>query len=165
MSGEWIDASAFENAAKALERKGFERAAGRTVAWALRRSANVVRRQVRAAAKPHRKRGRLSSNVRTSFAGTGLDFSAKVRSTGPVAHLIAGGVRPHAIEPGRVMAIHGAGKSGPIVGFATAVQHPGFRADPYFHRGVTAAGPEIKAIVDKSAETMRDELAFRMRGK
>ena len=41
-----IDASDFRQAADALEKAGFERQAGRTVAWAIRRSTNVVRRHV-----------------------------------------------------------------------------------------------------------------------
>jgi hypothetical protein len=162
-----IDASAFRDAARALERAGFERQAGRTVAWALRRSANAVRRHVRAELKGHRRTGHLAGNVRTRFGGAGLDFSARVKSGGPVAHLIAGGVQPHAIgvEHKRAMTIRGSGRGAGIEGFATVVQHPGFRADPYFTRGVKASAHDINDIVQKSADTMARELAYRMRSK
>jgi hypothetical protein len=163
-----IDASAFHDAAKALERAGFERQAGRTVAWALRRSGNVVRRHVRAELKRHRRTGRLAGNVRTRFSGVGLGFSARIWSGGPIAHLIAGGVQPHAIavtDDKRAMTIRAPGRAGGVVGFAAAIQHPGFSGDPYFRRGVKAAAPEINAIVAKSAETMASELAYRMRSK
>ncbi len=161
-----IDASDFVAASKALERHGFERQAGVTVAYAIKRSATVVRRHVRKEVRSHRRRGRLSSNVVVRHRGAGLEFVATVKSAGPVAHLIAGGVAPHDIAPGSVMAIHGPGRSGPVIGFATAVRAPGFPADPYFARGVRGAAPEINAIIDKSADTMARELAFRMeRGK
>lgn len=167
-----INGDDFRKAAAALEKRGFDKAAGRTVAFALRRSANVVRRHVRAEARPHRKTGRLSGNVRTRFVGVGLAFVARVKSTGPVAHLIVGGVRPHKIGPppygrgsSKVMALHaGKGKSNSVVGFATVVSNPGFKGDPYFHRGVERSAPEINAIIDASAQTMVKELAYRMRG-
>lgn len=164
-----IDASDFVDASKALERHGFERQAGITVAYAIKRSANAVRRNVRGELKRHRKSGRLSRAVIVKSRGTGLDIVTKVKSAGPIAHLVSGGVAPHDIdaEPGGVMVIRGPGAGfRPTIGYATAVRHPGFQGDPYFARGVRKAAPEINAILQKSADTMARELAFRMeRGK
>jgi hypothetical protein len=179
-SRDWIDASAFDHAAAALERAGFERTAGSVAVKTLRKGANVVRKNVRAAVRRHRKTGRLSAGVRTKFTGAGMDFSARITSTGPIAHLIAGGVRPHEIGPppyGRgsssVMAIRasGAGRSGPVnklikvsdaIGYATVVHNPGFAADPYFHKGVQNSLPEINALAKAGAEAMATELKDRM---
>lgn len=167
-----INADAFRNAAKALEKEGFDRAAGRTVAFGLRKAANAVRRGVRAEARRHRKTGKLNSGVRTYFKGIGLNFEARVKTTGPVAHLIVGGVTPHPIAGppygrgnSQVMALHASGKAGALIGFAKVVQHPGFKADPYFHNGVKRAAGDINEAIKKSAETMTKELAYRMRGK
>lgn len=157
-----VDMTAFKHAAHELERHEFQAAAGRTVAYALRRAANAIRRKVREALRGHRRTGRLASNVRVRYQGTGLAFESLVWSSGPIAHLIVGGVRPHRIEPGKVMPIHASGRRGPVVAFAYAVESPGFPADPYFRKGVKAAAPEINAIFDKSAETMAAELAYRL---
>ena len=106
----------------------------------------------------------MSSNVRVRFRGFGMDTVAGVRSTGSGSNLIAGGVRPHHIEAGGgpMPMWGGKGKSAGITGFARAVEHPGFAADPFFTRGVRKAAPEINAITQKSADVMVKELAYRM---
>jgi hypothetical protein len=162
--GYGIDAEAFRKAAQALEKEGFDRAAGRTLAYGLRQSGNAIRRKVRAELRPHRRTGKMISNVRVKVVGWGMNQKVGVRATGSGSNLIAGGVRPHAItRDGGAMPIWaGKGKSAGITGFATAVQHPGFPGDPFFERGIHAAGPEVNAILQKSAETMAKELAYRM---
>jgi hypothetical protein len=161
-----VDAREFREAASKLTKAGFEKAAGRTVAWALRRSANLVRRNVRAFAKPHRRTGKMADKVRTRFTGAGMDFVAGVKATGAGSNLIVGGVRPHRIAPGKLMPLWaGKGKRAAVIGFARVVEHPGFEADPFVHKGIEASKPEIGDIFRKSAETMTSELAYRMRGK
>ena len=159
-----IDASAFDDAAQALERHGFERQAGRTTAWAIKRMGNAARRHVRAEARPHRRTGRLASQVRVVHRGTGLAATTRVTTGGSVAGLIIGGTAPHDIAPvrSRAIAMTGPGRAGPLIGFAAIVHHPGTRPDPYFARGVRAAGPEMREITDQAADTMARELAYRM---
>lgn len=157
-----VDARDFERAAAALEGHGFDRVAGRTVQGAIRKMINAVRRHVRAAAKPHRRTGRLSSNVRVYFTGQGMDFVGRVKAAGPVAHLIIGGVRPHQIRTRHVMALRGPGRAAPVIGFAQAVQHPGFRADPFFARGVSDASADMQQIIEQAADRMVDDLTYRL---
>lgn len=157
-----LDTDDFERAAKVLDEPMFRRITGRIIPGAIRKSANAVRKHVRAQIRPRRRTGRLASNVRIYHSGSGLAFQSKVRSTGPVAHLIAGGVKAHAIEPGKVMPIHGPGRNPAVVGFATAVQHPGFRPDPYFARGVRESQRDIDAIIEQANDQTAEELAFRI---
>lgn len=166
-----VDDRDFREAAKALEHAGFERQAGRTVAWAIRRSINVVRRNVRAELKPHSKSGKMRDRIRTRFSGLGMDFVGGMKSTGVASNLIVGGVQPHPIAAGKVMPLWAgkgafrAGNGAGITGFASAVQHPGFAADPFVKRGIARSAPAINEILDTSAATMVRELAYRMRGK
>ena len=161
-----IDASDFARAAHELEKAGFERAAGRTTAYAARRIVNLVRKNVRAELKPHTKTGKMRDRVRVRISGFGLDTVAGVKTTGSGANLIVGGVQPHTISPGRVMPLwSGKGRNSGITGFARAVQHPGFPADPYFHRGYVKSKAAIHDIVKASTDTMASELAYRMRGR
>lgn len=158
-----IDHHDFARAAKALEHAGFQKTMGWHVRDVMRKSANLVRKNARAGLAPHRRRGRLASGVRTYFKGTGLDSTATIRSTGPIAHLISGGVKPHTIEPGHVMAMVGReGKATGVVGFATVVQHPGFKADPYFSKAVRKSVPDINAFLRTAAIEMVHELRARM---
>lgn len=163
-----VDASDFAKAAEALSRQGFETEAGKVAAATIRKGINAARRHVRAAAKPHRKTGRMSGNVRTSFTGRGLDLEGRVFAGGRVAHLITGGVKPHA-EPGpakqgHVMAIHGPGRSGPVVAFARHVEHPGFGADPFFARGVDESHADIEAALQAGVDSLASDLAARIGG-
>jgi hypothetical protein len=161
-----IDASDFRRAADTLTSSGLKRAAGKPVAKALRDSANAVRRSVRAELKPHRRTGKMISNVRTKYRGYGVDLIAGVRMTGVGSNLIVGGVRPHSIAPGKIMPMFdGAGKGSGITGFATAVEHPGFPPDPVFARGVQKAAGAIQAAIDAAAATMAADLAGQMKGK
>lgn len=150
-----VDAADFNRAAAALEGAGFDELAGKIVKHALRRSANVVRDNVRTRAARHGQR--LAKGVHTTWRGAGFAFQLRVSATGPVAHLIAGGVKPHRIAPGRVMKIGG------VIGFARAVQHPGFRADPFVHRGIVDSLPAIQAIVDQAGSEMAAALAARLK--
>lgn len=154
-----IDAEDFRRAAHALEREGFQRQAGRTTAYGLRRSANAIRRQVRARARTHRRTGRMAGHVRTRFYGSGLHFQAKVYAGGSVAGLVVRGTKPHAISSPKAMPIT-SGKA--LVGFARAVEHPGTQGDPFFAKGVRAAAGEVNAILSGSADTMTRELKYRM---
>lgn len=155
-----IDATAFDKAAAALSTAGFEDVATPIVRNALTRSANVVRDKVKTAARRHRRTGRLERGVHTTWKGAGLAFQLRVSSTGPVAHLIAGGVRPHGI---RAFDVHHPLPVGGPTGFAEHVEHRGFRGDPYFARGVAAAIEPIGTIVQAAGKAMTDELAKRVR--
>jgi hypothetical protein len=160
-----VDASDFDKAAKALEKAGFERQAGRTAGWALRRIANLVRANVRKELGPHRRTGKMRDRVRVRIAGQGLKMVAGVKTTGSGSNLIVGGVRPHTIA-GPVMPLWtGRGRSSTVTGFARAVEHPGFPPDPFFHRGFVKSKPAIQDILKASAKTMASELAYRMRGR
>lgn len=167
-----VDASDFKRAAQALTKEGFEAAAGRTVAWALRRSANVARRNVRLKARPHRKTGHMASNIRVRYKGAGIGFTARVWAGSPVAHLISGGVKPHEtpLVNAGALTIRAGGQfggdvrsGGTVVALTKGSVHsPGFPGDPFFATGVDASRPEIGAIFQKSADTMVRELAYRI---
>lgn len=139
-------------AALALDGTAVGRKSGPIFARGLRDIGNAVRRKVRANLRPHRKSGHMISNVRVRVRGRSFDTEVGVKSTGAASNLIAGGVKPHRIAPGGVMPIwmgHGAwkrGKGAGITGFATVVEHPGFRGDPFFARALDDAKPEIDAI-------------------
>lgn len=161
-----IDASDFRAAIEATTREGYRKAASKPVHTAMRASANAVRRHVRAKLKPHRRTGKMSSNVRIRFRGYGLSMMAGIRATGSGGNLIAGGVKPHRIEPGKVMPLYeGRGKSTGITGFARAVEHPGFAADPFFDEGVKAAAPEINALLRGAIDGIASNMANAMEGK
>lgn len=158
-----IDADDFIRAAEALEGAGFDRQAGRIVASALRKSGNSVRRHVRERLKPHRQTGKLARAVRQDVRGYGMDTAVTVRSGGPVAHLVSGGVRAHDIDPGRIMAMHGPGRAKPLIGFAQAVHHPGFRGDPYFAKGIRDAQGDIQGYLSDAADDLVGALMRRRR--
>lgn len=151
-----IDGAAFNDAAQALG-ASFDEVAAKTVRTTLRKAANVVRGNVRARARRHHRTGRLEAGVHTSWQGAGLSFQLRVFAESPESNLIAGGVRPHVIRATRPMPVGG------LTGFAEVVHHPGFRADPFFHRGVVESLPAIQALVDAAAKVMAAELAARMR--
>jgi len=156
-----IDGSEFARAAEALGAAGFEEVASKFVKHALRQSANVLRNNVKAGARKHHRTGRLEGDIHTTWKGAGLAFQLRIAATGPVAHLIIGGVRPHMIHsPTRVMTIPGSPRT-----FAREVSVRGFRGDPFLHKGIVQSIPAIQAIVTDAGKTMASDLAKRMEGK
>jgi hypothetical protein len=151
-----IDASDFDHAAAALAQANFEDLAAETVKHTLRLAANVVRGNVRSRARRHHRTGELEAGVHTSWRGAGLGFMLRVRTDAPISNLIVGGVRPHVIRSTRPMPVGG------LRGFAEAVHHPGFRADPFFHEGIVDSLPAIQQLVDAAAKSMADQLATAM---
>jgi hypothetical protein len=108
----------------------------------------------------------MRDRVRVRIRGIGLDTTAGIKTTGSGSNLIIGGVKRHAISPGVVMPLYqGKGRGLGITGFARAVEHPGFPADPFFHRGVVKSKGDAQDIVKASAKTLASELAYRMRGR
>jgi hypothetical protein len=164
-----IDHHDFDQAARALEDANFKSLAGKAVSPAMRKSANLVRKNVRAALKPHNRTGKMRDRVKVRFAGFGLNTVAGVRTTGSGSNLVIGGVRPHHIPAGggsgKVMPMWGGRKKeAGITGFATASEHPGFRGDPFFHRGVMASQAGIQQLVQGAADEMVRLLADAMKG-
>jgi hypothetical protein len=161
-----IDASDFRAAIRATESGAFPKVASKPVHATMRALANAVRRHVRGRLKPHRRTGKMASNVRVRFRGYGLNAMAGVRAVGSGGNLIAGGVQPHRIEPGRIMPLYeGRGRSAGITGFARAVEHPGFAADPFFDKGVQDAAPEINALLQGTVDAIAERMAAAMEGK
>lgn len=163
-----IDARDFQRAGKELEHAGFGERAGTTMGYAIRRSANLVRKNVRAELRPHNKTGKMRDRVRVRIRGRGLETVGGIKTTGVGSNLIVGGVAPHRItsQDGKVMPLYqGKGRGLGITGFARAVEHPGFKGDPFFKRGVDKSVPAINDILRASAATMVRELAFRMKGR
>lgn len=160
-----IDASAFRAAADALAEAGFEREAGKAISGAIRRSANAVRRGARAELRPHRRTGRTAARINVRYAGSGLRLEATVRSGGKSANLLAGGTRAHEITPvsSRALAIHAPGRAGGVVGFATAIEHPGTAAVPFFADGIARVVPEINGYLATAGDELADGLAHAMR--
>lgn len=165
-----VDATDFHKAAQALEKTNMERLAGRPISKALRASANALRRNARAELKGHRKTGRMRDHIRTRFRGRGLDMVAGVRSTGSPSNLIVGGAKAHPISSDKPMPMwegRGAwkgGKGAGITGFARAVEHPGFRADPFFARAIDKTEGTINDSVQQAADEMVAMLADALEG-
>lgn len=186
-----IDSSDFRHAASELEDHKWKALAGQTVGATLRQSGNIVRRHVRQAAAPHRRTGRMAGHVIVTNKGAGVDTVVTVHAGGKIAHLIEGGTREHMITAGagrgqlggggKALTIRGAGaSSGSLAGFGNksvrgagsdvlalrrSVHIRAHPADPFFERGVKAAEPEVQARTDKGAQTMRNNLAFRLNGR
>lgn len=156
-----IDGADFEKAARALSAAGFEDVASDFVKHALRQSANVLRNNVKAGARKHHRTGRLEGDIHTTWKGAGLAFQLRIAATGPVAHLIIGGVRPHTIvSRTKVMTLPGSPRS-----YAREVRVGGFRGDPFLRKGLKQSIPAIQAIVTDAGKTMAADLAKRMEGK
>jgi hypothetical protein len=160
-----------DHAIRELSARGWDKAALPTMRNLVRRTVNTVRKNVRAQAAPHRKTGKMRNSVRTRFAAqsSGWRFYGSMRVTGAVANLIVGGVVPHRITAGgAVMPMWtGAGKwkrgeGRGIIGFARAVEHPGFAADPFVDRGIDESRPAIQGYMDDAVKTMAKELAYRL---
>ena len=169
MSGISLDTSDFEKAAKALERSKFTSLAARSVSPAFRASVALVRNTARREIAGRRHTGKLRAGIRSRVRGRGLNMEASVKATGVGANLIVGGVREHRIAPGRLMPLwagrgafrRGAGSG--ITGFATAVQHPGFPADPFFRRAIDKSENAIQGYIQTAADSMVRDLAAAMK--
>lgn len=159
-----IDARDFAQAADALEPRALRRTEGKVIGPAIARTAETVQRHVRAAARRHRRTGKLERFVSVTGGGQGLDTELRVHAGGRVAHLIVGGTAPHEISAIRSRALPIAGPSG-SVSFAGAVRHPGTRPDSFVARGVAAAEHDVRQITDKAARDVAHELAQRMTGR
>jgi hypothetical protein len=154
----------FDRAADALEPAAFRRTAGKAVEPAIRKAATAVQQAVRAAARPHRRTGKLERFVSVTGGGTGLETELRVHAGGRVAHLITGGTVPHDISAVRSRALPIAGVGG-AVGFAATVHHPGSRADPFVARGVAASEREVSQITDRATRELAHDLAESMTGR
>jgi len=151
-----VDAEAFNKAAAALNDAGFEEIAAFHVKHCLRQSANVVRDNVKKrAARHNRGRNRLVKGIHTTWKGAGFQFQLRVMASGPVAHLIIGGTRPHEIRALRKPLIVPPAARG----FAESVHVHGIRPDPIVRDGTRDSLPAIQALVDAAGKAMLDELA------
>lgn len=162
-----IDADDFIKASQALDHHGFDRIAGKRAGQAVRKAANVVRRSVRQAARSHRRTGKMAQRISVKVQGYGLDTEARVHAGG-VAPIIVGGSRPHDLAPinSRALAMTSTGQpGGPLIGFATAVHHPGTRPDPFVARGIDEARADVQRTINEAAGAMLAELATRLEGR
>ena len=162
--------SDLDKAAKALESGRFKATAGKPINVAVRNAANLVRREARAEARPHRKTGKMAGGIRVRITGRGLDTAGSIKATSGIANIIVGGARAHRIEPGPVMPMWGGkGKvlttrgGSAITGFATVVQHPGVKADPFFHRAIEGSRGDIEGFLEAAGSAIVHDLAESMR--
>lgn len=159
-----IDASQFVRAAWAFG-ENFDLFAGLEIESAIDKSAAVVQRAVVKRAKRHRRTGRLERQIRIATIGAGWDHTARVKSGGSVAHLIAGGVRAHKIPlrsvNSRAMPLY-VGSS--ITGYAQSVEHRAVKGDPYFHVGAVNSRLAINAILNASARRLVTHLSEVLKG-
>ena len=169
MSGITLDTSDFDKAAKALETSNFTFLAARSVRPALRASVVLVQKLARSEIASRRRTGKLRAGVKYRIKGRGLNVEASVRSTRPGTNLSIGGVREHPIAPGRLMPLwagRGAfrrGKGSGIIGFATAVQHPGYGPNPWFRRAIDKSEGAIQGYIQTAADSMVRDLATAMK--
>lgn len=155
-----VSAADFEHAAQALTVNGFITVSEPIIEGTIYGIGILVRRKVRNRLARHNRTGKLRSLVVQDSKGRGYDYVMVVKSAGPVAHLVAGGVKPHEIRSLKPMPIRAA--AGGVTTFAQAVHHPGFRGDPYFRNGIRDAGPDIDALVAQSAADLEREVAARV---
>lgn len=152
-----VDARDFRGAALALA--DFDAIAGRSLETAERKVAEAVADKVRIAARRHRRSGKMERYITVKATGKGVDARVTVHAGGAVAHLIAGGVRPHTIRPvrARALAIRAGAR------FAAVVRHRGVRPDPFFAEGVDAARRDVDQITGQAADAIAGELATSIR--
>ena len=160
-----IDLKPFQKAASALDGKAYFRSQKKAISPAMRKAINRVRQLARLEARPHRKTGRMAGAIRTKMPWTGnsvMNAYAYVKANGGAAHLITGGVKPHKINSKKPMYLWGF--SG-MTEFSRHVQHPGFRADPFFSRAVTSAEPDVSAYFQQAADELAASMAKAIEGK
>lgn len=157
-----IDVQELETTADVLTPATFDRLAGPVAEDGVQAIADAARTRVRAAARRHRRTGKMESRVTIRATGDGIHTTARVHAGGR-APIIVGGSRPHLIRPVRahVLAISGPGR---ITGFAAMTHHPGTRADPFVMRGLAAADADIEAIVTDEARELLTDLTRRIEG-
>lgn len=154
-----IDVTELRSAARAL--RDLDAAAAPALEKAERQAGAVVLDNVKAAARRHRKSGRLERGITVQVRGKGAATQVSVHAGGASAHLVAGGVEPHRIRamPGHALAF----VRGGVTTFAAAVRHPGFAADPFFAEGVEASAAQIDRITAQAGDAIAGELATRIR--
>lgn len=151
-----IDAGELRTAARALDELDDIAAAELEVTE--RKLGEAIAAKVRIRARRHRRTGRMERYITVKAEGRGLATRVTVHAGGSVAHLIAGGVRPHTIRPLRSQAL-AIRRGGAVRGFAEVVKHRGVRPDPFFADGVEDAGHEIDQLTAQAADAIAGELA------
>lgn len=138
----------------------------------MRQAVRVYRNSVRKEASGHRVTGKMRDRIRTKFWGRGTSFRAGVKSTGVGTNLVVNPVREHQITAGgKAMPMWGGrgswkkGAGRGITGFAQSVQHPGYRGDPFFARGIDAVQPEIDMIIQGIADQIAHDIAAAINGR
>lgn len=117
---------------------------------------NVRRRRAR-----HHVTGKGERFVTLRTQGAGAHHTATVHAGGQVAPLIAGGTRRHVIRP---HGAHALALGGGARGFAASVRHPGTRADPFVHKGITDTRQQAGRITDQTGAELVADLARAVEG-
>lgn len=117
---------------------------------------NVRRRRAR-----HHVTGRGERFITLRTEGSDANHRATVHAAGRIAPLIAGGTRRHVIRPHGAHALRMA--SGPRP-FAANVRHPGTRADPFVHEGITDTRQQVARITDQTGAELVADLARAVEG-
>lgn len=154
-----IDATAFERLANKLRAGVVDDELARTAQQTIPAVAEAQLRAVKAAARRHRKTGKLEAAITLERRGSGLATTVELHA-GDVAAIIVGGSRPHDIRPAAGHALRLVG--GSVTGFAAGVHHPGTSPDPFIARGVAAASGETASIIDAGAARLGNRLAARL---
>ena len=155
-----IDASEFSKAIFAFGPL-YDVEAAKEIEAAMDQIGVIDQRAVRKRAKRHYRSGKLERLVRITAVGAGWERTVRIKSHGSVAHLVAARVRPHRIvsrppeTPAMPLYVRGT-----ITGWAEAVQHPGYRGDPYFHVGAMNSRLAINAVLKASARRLAKHLAI-----
>jgi hypothetical protein len=101
------------------------------IARANRRVARLGERAARLNVAKHTKTGETARNLRNRTTPDGVEWFDRA----PQASFLEYGTRPHVIRPRRAKALRWVGESGPI--FATKVNHPGTRPEPWLEPAIT----------------------------
>lgn len=124
----------------------------------IRAMAEAARDGIRAAARRHKRTGKLERAIELEVHPDGVRTTARV-VVGDVGPIIVHGQRAHEIR-----ALHSPvlAFAGPVAGFATSVHHPGVAPDPFVARGLAAAAGDLGAIADDAAHDTAARVAARL---
>lgn len=155
VSGEFaIDSSELTAAAAELDPSAVADVEGEAIDPALRDLGRIVQANIRAAARRHRRTGRLDAGIRVEATGSALRTLVEV-SAGPPANLIVGGTRPHDIRPLASRALPIGGREP----FVAIVHHPGTAPDPFVAEGIRRSDDDVARELDHAGEVIVTRLA------
>jgi HK97 gp10 family phage protein len=94
--------------------------------------------------------GRLRDSITMSRGRSAGGITARFTSSAPYARFVEEGTGPHRIEPRTARALHWANKGESV--FASGVNHPGTKANPFVRGAITALLPMMRQKLRERTE-------------